>query len=217
MSDDLFAAMAQSIIDGDSDEAEALANQALAQGIDPLDAINRGFVPGVNTIGEEFSCGQAFLPELVMAGNAMKRAIGILETEMTARGTKRDVVGRVIMATVEGDIHDIGKTLVGIMLSISGFAVIDLGPNVPVATLVEKTREEKPDIVGLSALLTTTMTKQQTFIEALKEAGLRDTVRVMVGGAPVTRQWANDIGADGYSEDATGAVAVARDLLGVGS
>ncbi len=213
MNDELFKAMTQSIIDGDAEIADRLARQAVEQGINPLEAINQGFIPGVNYIGDQFSAGLAFLPELVMAGDAMKAAINVLEAEMARTGAKRDIAGKVIVATVEGDIHDIGKTLVGIMLSIGGFEVHDLGTDVSIAKLLETTREVQPDIVGLSALLTTTMTKQRDFIEALEEAGLRQSVRVMVGGAPVTRAWAEEIGADGFSEDAVGAVELARTLV----
>ena len=206
--------MAQSIIDGEAEVAEKLATQAVEMGIDPLDAINQGFVLGVNHVGDEFSCGNAFLPELVMAGEAMKSAVAVLEPEMARRGTERQILGKVVLATVEGDIHDIGKTLVGTMLSAAGFEVYDLGVDVPVTTLVEKAREVNADIVGVSALLTTTMVKQRDVVEALDDVGLRPKVKVMVGGAPVTREWVKEIGADGYSEDAIGAVQVAKNLLG---
>ncbi len=180
--------------------------------MDPLDAINKGFVVGVNHVGEEFSCGNAFLPELVMAGEAMKSAVEILEPELNRRGTKREILGKVVLGTVEGDIHDIGKTLVGTMMSAAGFQVYDLGVDVPIMEIVEKAREVDADIVAISALLTTTMVKQKDVIEALQDMGL-EKVKVMVGGAPVTRSWMEEIGADGYSEDAIGAVAVAKDLM----
>jgi corrinoid protein of di/trimethylamine methyltransferase len=214
MSTELFQKMAQSVIDGEVELAEELARQALAQGIDPLAAINEGFVVGVNTVGDQFACGEMFLPDLVLAGEVMKAAVAILEPEMARRGTHREMLGQVVIGTVEGDIHDIGKTLVATMLSASGFQVYDLGVDVPIARFVEKAQEVKANIVGLSALLTTTMVRQKDVIEALEEAGLRPQVKVMVGGAPVTRGWANEIGADGYSEDAIGAVAVARQLVG---
>jgi corrinoid protein of di/trimethylamine methyltransferase len=214
MSGELFKAMAQSIIDGDGDAAEALAKQAIEQGIDPLEAINQGFVVGVNTVGDSFSCGDAFLPELVMAGEAMKIAVATLEPEMDRRGTERQVLGKVVLATIHGDIHDIGKTLVGTMLSAAGFQVYDLGVDVPVATLVEKARTVNADIVGVSALLTTTMVRQRDVVEMLDDMGLRPKIKVMVGGAPVTGEWVKEIGADGYSEDAIGAVRVARQLVG---
>ena len=213
--EELFKAMTQSILDGDSDLAADLAKQAIDAGIDPLVAINQGFVPGVNFVGNEFSCGNMFLPELVMAGEAMKTAISVLEPEMTKRGTERQVYGKVVLATVQGDIHDIGKTLVGTMLSAYGFQVYDMGVDVAITAIVQKAREVGADIVALSALLTTTMVRQRDVIEALEDTGIRDKVKVMVGGAPVTQEWVQQIGADGYSEDAVGAVNVAKKLLGV--
>ncbi|MDO9129770.1 MAG: corrinoid protein [Anaerolineales bacterium] len=215
MSTELFEKMTQSIIDGDSDVAEALAKQAIETGIDPLEAITKGFVLGVNQVGDSFSRGDAFLPELVMAGEAMKVAVSTLEPEMARRGTARQVFGKVVLATVEGDIHEIGKTLVGTLLSASGFQVYDLGVDVPAARIIEKVREVNANIVALSALLTTTMVKQGEVIETLKKEGLRSSVKVMVGGAPVTREWVQKISADGYSEDAIGAVNVAKQLVGV--
>jgi len=214
---EIFEAMAQSIIDGDAELARQLAEDAVSKGINPMEAINKGYIKGVNYVGEQFSCGEAFLPELVMAGDAMKAAVEVLEAEMSRQGTVREVLGKVIVGTVEGDIHDIGKTLVGIMMSIGGFQVLDLGTNVSFAKLSENIKSFQPDVIGLSALLTTTMVKQREFINKLKEAGMRDSVKVMVGGAPVTRSWAEEIGADGFSEDAVGAVAVAKELLGVGA
>lgn len=214
MSQELYQAMAQSIMDGEADEARRLAQQAVAQGLDPLAAINQGFIPGVNYVGEQFSRGEMFLPDLVLAGEAMKAAIAVLEPEMVKRGTQRQTLGKVVIGTIEGDIHDIGKTLVATMLAASGFQVYDLGVDVPIARFVEKAREVEADIVGLSALLTTTMARQADAIAALTEAGLRPRVKVMVGGAPVTASWAAEIGADGTSEDAIGAVAVAKRLVG---
>jgi len=214
MSSELFQKMAQSIIDGDSDAAVALAKQAVAEGLDPLEAISEGFVVGVNKVGEGFASGQAFLPELVMAGEAMKAAVATLEPEMKKRGTQRKMLGKVVLATVEGDIHEIGKSLVGTMLSASGFEVFDLGVDVPAAKILAKVKEVGADLVGLSALLTTTMVKQKEVIDALDKQGLRKKVKVMVGGAPVTRDWVQKIEADGYSEDAIGAVGVAKGLVG---
>lgn len=214
MSQELFDSMRQSIIDGDPDLAAHLARKAVAQGINPLDALNQGFVPGVNYVGEQFSAGEMFLPDLVIAGEAMKAAVAVLEPELVKRGGQREILGKVVMGTIEGDIHEIGKTLVVTMLSATGFQVYDLGVDVPVMKFVEKAREVDADIVGISALLTTTMVKQKDVIEALEDSGLRPRVKVMVGGAPVTQSWAKEIGADGYSEDAVGAVALARQLVG---
>jgi corrinoid protein of di/trimethylamine methyltransferase len=216
MSDDLFKKMTQSILDGDPDAATALAKQSIEAGVDPLDAITKGFVVGVNEVGENFSCGQAFLPELVMAGEAMKAAVATLEPEMQRRGTSRQILGKVVLATVEGDIHEIGKSLVGTMLSASGFQVYDLGVDVAAEKIIAKAKEVQADLVGLSALLTTTMVKQKEVIDELEKQGLRKKIKVMVGGAPVTRDWVQKIEADGYSEDAIGAVGLAKKLVEAG-
>jgi corrinoid protein of di/trimethylamine methyltransferase len=213
MDEQIYSAMAQSIIDGESEEAEKLAMQSIELGIDPLDAINQGFVVGVDHVGQLFSSGEAFLPELVMAGEAMKAAVNALEPEMTRKGKGREILGTIVLGTIEGDIHDIGKSLVGTMLSVAGFKVFDMGVDVPILTLIEKARTENADILGVSALLTTTMVKQRDVVEALDDIGMRSAIKVMVGGAPVTRDWAEEIGADGYSEDAIGAVAIAKELL----
>lgn len=215
MNQDLFEAMAQSIIAGEAEQAQALAHQAIELGLDPLEAINRGFMVGVDFVGDEFSCGNAFLPELVMAGEAMKAAVSVLEPEMVKSGTARQMLGTVVLGTIEGDIHDIGKTMVATMLAAAGFKVFDLGVNVPAETLVTRAVEEQADIIGVSALLTTTMVRQREVIRLLEERGLRAQFKVMVGGAPVTAAWVAEIGADGFSEDAVGAVQVARQLLGV--
>ena len=212
MSEELFKQMAQSIIDGEEDLAAELAQKALDAGIDPLEAITNGFMLGVNEVGDSFACGNAFLPELVMAGEAMKAAIAILEPSMKAAGTARQILGKVVLGTVEGDIHEIGKSLVGTMLTSSGFEVYDLGVDVSSSDFLAKAEEVGADIIGLSALLTTTMVKQKEVIDEVTRRGLK--VKVMVGGAPVTREWVHKIEADGYSEDAIGAVNVAKELMG---
>ena len=213
--EELFEAMAQSIIDGEPEEAEALAKQALAEGVDPLEAINRGYTPGIHVVGELFAKEEYFLPDLVLGGEAMKAAIKVLEPELAKRQQQRQVLGKVVIGTVEGDIHEIGKTLVGTMLSANGFQVFDLGVDVKADAFIGKAKEVQADILGLSALLTTTMLNQRKVIETLQEAGLREQIKVMVGGAPVTESWAQEIGADGYAEDAVSAVALARQLIGV--
>lgn len=214
MSQEIYEAMAHSVIDGEVDEASRLAQRAIAEGIDPLSAINEGFVKGLDHVGEEFGCGAMFLPDLVLAAEAMKSAIAILEPELDRTGQERAVLGKVVIGTVAGDIHDIGKTLVATMLSASGFQVYDLGVDVDVAAFAQKAREVEADIVGVSSLLTTTMVRQRDVIEVLEDMGLRPQVKVMVGGAPVTHSWAAEIGADGYSEDALGAVQLAKKLVG---
>ena len=214
MSDELFKKMAQSIIDGDSDASTALAKEAIAIGIHPLEAITKGFVVGVNTVGDAFGRGEAFLPELVMSGEAMKAAVAVLDPELRKLGTERRMLGRVVIATVEGDIHEIGKTLVATMLGASGFEVYDLGVDASSDKIIGKALEVNADIIAMSALLTTTMIRQREVIEELEKEGLRSRFKVMVGGAPITRDWVKTIGADGYSEDAVGAVAMAKQLLG---
>jgi corrinoid protein of di/trimethylamine methyltransferase len=214
MTEDLFTAMRQSVIDGDPERARELAGEALEAGIDPLEAIDQGYVPGIHTVGEDFRCGAMFLPDMMAAAQAMQEAIGVLEPEMLARSSKREVLGRVVIGTVQGDIHEIGKNLVGMMLTANGFEVHDLGVNVSPDQFVAKVREVDATIVGVSALLTTTMVGQRTVIQTLADAGLRDGVKVIVGGAPVTRTWADEIGADGYGEDAVSAVNVTMGLVG---
>jgi corrinoid protein of di/trimethylamine methyltransferase len=214
MTDELFKQMAQSVIDGDSDVAAQLAEKAVQLGMDPLEAITQGFVIGVNYIGEQFAAGEAFLPELVMAGEAMKAAVKTLEPEMAKRGTEREVLGRVVLATVEGDIHEIGKSLVGTMLTAAGFEVFDLGVDVSPHRIIAKALEVNADLIAMSALLTTTMVKQREVIDDLEKEGLRSRFKIMVGGAPITRDWVSKIAADGYSEDAIGAVNIAKQLMG---
>ena len=214
MTDDLFAAMRQSVIDGDPDAAAELATKALAAGVDPLTAIDEGYVPGMQHVGEEFRCGEMFLPDMMLAARAMQKGISILEPKMLAQSAQRRVLGRVVIGTAKGDIHEIGKNLVGMMLTASGFEVHDLGVDVAPERFVEKVREVGANVVGISALLTTTMVGQRAVIAALVDAGLRDGVKVIVGGAPVTRAWADEIGADGYGEDAVGAVTITRALVG---
>lgn len=215
MTEDIFSAMKQSVVDGEREEAVALASRAVAEGIDPLAAINQGFVLGLDEVGAQYGCGEMFLPDLVLAAEAMKGAVAVLEPELARQGAVRQVLGRVVIGTVAGDIHDIGKTLVATMLAANGFEVHDLGVDVPIVAFAEKAREVDADIVGVSSLLTTTMVKQRDVVEALDDIGLRPRVKVMVGGAPVTAAWVEEIGADAFSEDAIGAVAVARQLVAV--
>jgi corrinoid protein of di/trimethylamine methyltransferase len=215
MFEGLFKQMAQAVIEGDDEEATGLAKSALDQGIDPLEAINKGYTAGMDVVGELYASGEYFLPDLILGGEAMKAALAVLEPALKASGRAREVLGIVVLGTVKGDIHEIGKSLVGSMLSANGFEVLDLGIDIDAGEFVAKAREHGADIVALSALLTTTMLHQQEVIEHLAEAGLRDRVRVMVGGSPVTQGWADQIGADGFAEDAAGAVVVAKKLMGV--
>lgn len=213
MSSDPFCAMRQSIIDGAPDTASSLAQQALAAGTAPLDAIDKGYVPGMNEVGEQFTRGQMFLPEMMASAEAMRAAMAVLDPELRKLGTERPIAGTVVLGTTKGDIHEIGKTLVGTLLTAHGFLVHDLGVDVASEKFAAKARELNADIVGVSALLTTTMRNQRGVIEALEKAGLRAQVKVIVGGAPVTRRWADEIGADGYAPNAMSAVTLARELM----
>jgi corrinoid protein of di/trimethylamine methyltransferase len=212
MSDEMYQKLAQAVIDGEPEDAEALAKQALAEGIDPLTCINEGLTKGIQKVGELFSSGEYYLPELIIGAEAMKRALAVLEPAMVG-DQSREVVGRVVLGTVEGDMHEIGKTLVGTMLIANGFEVIDIGVDKKAEEFIRAVQENNADIVGASALLTTTMLQQKKLIEALEEANLKDKVKVMVGGAPVTQSFASEIGADGYAEDAISAVDLAFRLV----
>jgi len=208
-----FSAMRQSIVDGAPESASNLATQALAQGRHPLEVIDAGFVPGMAEVGELFAKHQMFLPDMLAAAEAMKAAMSILEPELKRQGEERPVAGIVVLGTTKGDIHEIGKTLVGTLLTANGFKVHDLGVDVSCERFAETARELNADIVGVSALLTTTMRGQKSVVDALNQAGLRPTVKIIVGGAPVTQRWAEEIGADGYAKDAMSAVALVKSLL----
>ena len=190
-----------------------LSQKALEQGEEPLTVINQGLVPGMEIVGEKFQTGEYFLPQMVIAANAMQQAMEVLQPELLARQQHVDAPGVFVIGSVKGDIHEIGKSLIATMMLANGFQVYDLGVDVAPETFVEKVRETGADLVGLSALLTTTMTSQRDVLEALHEAGIRDRVKVMVGGAPVTEAWAESIGADGYAEDVVAAVELAKHLL----
>lgn len=212
MSTDLLNRILNAIVDGDPDGAVAATREALASGLEPMTVIDAGLVPGMRIVGERFASGEYFLPNLIVSANGMKQAMQVLEPELRARHQQLASAGTVVIGTVKGDIHEIGKSLVATMLSANGFTVHDLGVDVPTERFVSVTRDTGATLVGLSALLTTTMNVQQQVIDALRAAGLQGRVKVMVGGAPVTRTWADTIGADGYAEDAVGAVEVARRL-----
>jgi len=216
VSEELYAQMKQTVIDGEVEDAEALAQKGLDAGLPAADILDQGFVKGIEEVGDLFGKGEFFLPELVQGAEAMKAAVAVLQPALDASGGGRKALGKAVAGTVAGDIHEIGKTIVCSMLSAAGFTVTDVGCDVPVETFVERVQAESPDLLLLSALLTTTMPNQQKTIEALKEAGLREGVKVMIGGAPTTRAWADEIGADGYAEDAIEAVATAKSILGVG-
>jgi len=213
MTDQLLHTLSQTVIDGDPDRARETAEQVLSGGADPLEVVENVLSPAMDEVGRRYEEGDYFIPDLVMAGEAMKAAMAVLGPALTAHHQVRTSPGTVVIGTVEGDIHEIGKSLVATMLEAAGFVVHDLGVDVPVASFVSKAQEVEADVVGLSALLTTTMRNQQAVIEALQEAGLRERVKVIVGGAPASPEWAERIGADGYAENAREAVGVVRRLV----
>jgi 5-methyltetrahydrofolate--homocysteine methyltransferase len=201
----------RSILDGDAAQCSALAEEAAAAGVPP-EKLLAILIDAMNQVGEEYERGERFVPEMLVAADAMKAAMSSLRPRLQSAGIR--MRGRVVLGTVDGDLHDIGKNLVGMMLEGAGFEVIDLGVEVSSERFVEAVREHHPDIIALSALLTTTMVHMPEVIEALRVADLRDCVRVMVGGAPVTQEYAQRIGADGYAPDAPSAVALANRLIG---
>jgi len=209
----IFALMSQAIIEGHQEEAVRLAREALELKLDPAEVIEKGYVPGIQKVGELWEKGEYFLPELITSSEAMKAAMAVLEPEIRKLDQGLRARGKVVIGTVEGDIHDIGKNIVASMLQASGFEVFDLGADVKLEKFIEKAEEIKADIIGLSALLTTTMIGQKRLIELLQQLKLRERYKVIVGGAPVTARWAKDIGADGYAENAVAAVHLVGKLL----
>ncbi len=214
MSAEIFKQITAALLKGEPEETVALVQQALNDGHEPMNIIRSGLVPGMDIAGDKFTEGEFFLPDLIISADCMEQSMQVLEPELFKRQQAVESAGTVVMGTVKGDIHEIGKSLVATMLSANGFKVHDLGVDVDAAAVVAKVQETNANMIGLSALLTTTMIGQREVIEALKEAGLRAQVKVMVGGAPVTSVWAKEIGADGYAEDATGAVLLAKELMG---
>ncbi|MGI6732044.1 MAG: cobalamin B12-binding domain-containing protein [Anaerovoracaceae bacterium] len=202
-----------SIVDADEDMAMEAMDKAAEAGIDSVDLLNEGFSAGINELGDQFGRGELFLPELIFATEVMKVVTNRIEEEMAASGKVVEQKGKYVMATVEGDVHDIGKGICCSLLKTAGFEVYDLGREVPADTIIEKAVEVDADIIGTSALLTTTMVVQQELEEKLKERGLRDKFITMVGGAPITQRWADKIGATAFTEDAAECCARAKELL----
>jgi len=212
MSSQLLEQITAAVVEGDPDATVAGTREALAAGVEPLRIINEGLVPGMRTVGDKYSSGEYFLPNLIVSAAGMKQAMALLEPELKARRETVKSAGTVVIGTVRGDIHEIGKSLVATMLSANGFEVHDLGVDVSAERFVDTVRETGAGLVGLSALLTTTMMGQKKVIEELERAGLRGGVKVMVGGAPVSQAFADTIGADGYAQDAVAAVELATRL-----
>jgi corrinoid protein of di/trimethylamine methyltransferase len=196
------------VLTGDAKTAKMVTEQALAGGVEPLKLVQDYMMPAMAEVGRRFETNEYFVPELLISARAMKAALELIRPLLIASGT--EPVGRVALGTVKGDLHDIGKNLVGAMLEGGGFEVLDLGVNVSPEQFIAAVKEKKANIVAMSALLTTTMPSMKTTVDALKAAGVRDQVKVLIGGAPITADYAAEIGADGYSESAAGAVAAAR-------
>lgn len=211
---EIYDKLAQAVVDGEDEIAVETAKAALVAGLDPLACINNGLTEGMNRVGELFDSGEYYLPDLIIGGEAMKAAMEVLEPALLD-DQEREVLGKVVIGTVEGDLHEIGKNLVATLLSVSGFQVTDIGIDKSPADFLNAVIEADADIVGASALLTTTMLVQGQIVEALEDAGLRDKVKVIVGGAPVNQSWADQIGADAYGENAISSVAIAKKLMGL--
>jgi 5-methyltetrahydrofolate--homocysteine methyltransferase len=199
------------VVGGDAKATGALTQQALTEGIDPLELVNGYMVPAMSEVGRRFECNEYFVPELLISARAMKAALELIRPLLTARGDKP--AGRVAIGTVKGDLHDIGKNLVASLLEGGGFEMIDLGVNVAPERFIAAVKEKQANIIAMSALLTTTMPAMKTTIDALKQAGVRSQVKVLIGGAPITQKYAEEIGADGYAENAVGAVALAKEAV----
>ena len=209
---EIYEQLSTVILKGDVNQAPDLVQKALDENLAPKDILDNGLVAGMNEVGARFKRGDMFVPEVLMSARAMQAGLEILRPALVASGTK--LIGTIVMGTVKGDLHDIGKNLVGMMCEGAGFEVIDLGFNVPPEKFLEAIKEHQPDIVGMSALLTTTMRSMGHTIKAIEEAGLRDNVKIMVGGAPVDAEFASRIGADGYGSNAVGGTEVAKQFVG---
>ena len=203
----------EAVLDGDAATTEAEVKIALETGVSAADILNKACIAAMGEVGRLFEEGEKFVPEMLISARAMKAGVNLLKPHLTQEDVS--VVGKVVVGTVQGDLHDIGKNLVHMMLEGTGFEVVDLGTDVTPEKFVGAVREHEPDIVGMSALLTTTMPAMKATIEALSEAGLRDRVKVLIGGAPVTRGFADKIGADGFAPDASSATRKAKELLGI--
>jgi 5-methyltetrahydrofolate--homocysteine methyltransferase len=203
--------LVECILDADIDKVEGLVKEGITEGTDPSVLLKEGLIKGMDAVGEKFEAGDLFLPEMLAAAMTMKAGVGMLKPHLAGDDSK--AAGTVVVGTVQGDIHDIGKNLVAMMLEGAGFEVADVGIDVPPEDFVKAVEEKKPQVVGLSALLTNTMPAVKMTIDALQEAGLRDQVKIMIGGAPVTQEFADEVGADGYASDAAGAVNIARGFI----
>ena len=211
MSEKIFKEAFDAIVKGDADSATDVAKKGLDKGLDPLELMDKGYIPGINEVGDLFETGRLFLPALIYSATAMEKATEILNAAMPAE--KAPVSAKILVGTVEGDVHDIGKTIVVALFKANGFEVMDLGRDVPIARFIEEAEKFGAHIIGSSTLLTTTMVVQKELEQELKKAGLRDKYKTIVGGAPVTQRWADRIGADAYAQDASDGVKKVKALL----
>lgn len=211
---EIFEEIKAAIIDGDEDLAEELAQKVLDENINPVDAVQNGFIKGIEEIGNSWKIGEAFLPDVMMAADAMKAGLAILEPAIAELGDTGEAAAKVVLGTVEGDIHDIGKNIVGALLTAAGFKVYDLGIDQTPEQFVAKAEEVGAQLIAASALLTTTMNAQKDLIEYLKEKNLRDKYKVIIGGGPTSKNWADEIQADGWAETADEAVELCKQLVG---
>ena len=207
-----LSALAENLINGKADAVKELTQKALDDGVSPGEVLNEGLIKGMNVVGERFKNNEFYVPEVLIAARAMHAGMDILKPALADSGVQP--IGKVLLGTVKGDLHDIGKNLVAMMLEGAGFEVVDLGIDVPPEKFVEAVKEGG-DVVAMSALLTTTMTAMKTTLEALEEAGVRDKIKTIIGGAPVTQNYADEIGADGYARDAASAADKAKEVMGI--
>jgi corrinoid protein of di/trimethylamine methyltransferase len=209
----IITELSEALKNGLTNDAEQLTHQALDHGMDPLDIVQRILIPTLTDVGQRFQNFEIFLPELMMAGEAAERVAAIVEEASLKAGTSSLIVGTVILGQVEGDMHDIGRNIVGTLLKSHGFKVVDLGRDVPASKFLEAAEKEKADIVALSALMTTALTAQKRTINLFSEVRKREEYFIIVGGGAVSQEWSNEIGSDGYSPDAAGAVTLCKSLL----
>jgi 5-methyltetrahydrofolate--homocysteine methyltransferase len=208
---EILEQISTAVIEGEVDDIEDLTDDALDEGLSAEEILNKGLMPGMDYVGVEFKSGNMFVPEVLRSAKTMQTSMEILRPMLVASGVK--MIGKVLLGTVKGDLHDIGKNLVGMMCEGAGFEVKDIGKDIAPEQFVDAVKEFEPDVLGMSALLTTTMRSMESTIKVLEEAGLRDKVKIMIGGAPVTQAFADQIGADGYASNAAGAADLAKKLV----
>jgi len=215
INDEYFEKLAQTIVDGEDEECVRLVNEGLEAGVDPLDAVEKGLAKGINKVGKDFGAGIIFLPELAMAADVMKQGAAILDERIKASGKKRASYGKVVIGTIKGDIHDIGKSVVAAVLQANGYDVVDIGIDIDVEAFIDAVKRHNADALGMSTLLTLPLMEMEKVINRLKDLDMRDDIKVIVGGCPVTQEFADEIGADAVGFDAQDAVFKLDGLMGI--